>query len=187
VALDALEGEPAVEAVAKLRAHTVADRSRAAQAAGQAETARALADEALRLAQEAGDAVALARAHNICGLVARQAGDRERAVHHLEQSLVLARAEADPSAEVAALNNLALAIGEPERALALLQDALALCEAQGDRHREAALHSNLADLLHETGAEEQAMAHLKASAAIYRDIGKQGAAWQPEIWKLMAW
>jgi DNA-binding SARP family transcriptional activator len=186
-ALDALEGEPAVEAVAKLRAHTVADRSRAAQAAGQAETARALADEALRLAQEAGDAVALARAHNICGLVARQAGDRERAVHHLEQSLVLARAEADPSAEVAALNNLALAIGEPERALALLQDALALCEAQGDRHREAALHSNLADLLHETGAEEQAMAHLKASAAIYRDIGKQGAAWQPEIWKLMAW
>jgi hypothetical protein len=31
------------------------------------------------------------------------------------------------------------------------------------------------------------MAHLKQSAAIYSDIGKQGAGWEPEIWKLMEW
>lgn len=40
------------------------------------------------------------------------------------------------------------------------RQALPLCQAQGDRHREA---------------------------TIYRDIGKQGAGWEPAIWKLVEW
>ncbi len=169
------------------RAHVYADRSRTAHSAGRHEEAQPLAAEALRLAGQAGDAQALAQAHNICGIVARHAGERQQAIYHLEQSLALARAEGEPGAQVAALNNLALSVEEPERALALLEEALALCQAQGDRHREAAIHSNLADLLHATGQEEQSMAHLKQSAAIYSDIGRQGAVWEPEIWKLTEW
>jgi tetratricopeptide (TPR) repeat protein len=169
------------------RAHVYADRSRTAQSAGRDEEAQRLAAEALRLGEQSGDARALAQAHNICGIVARHAGDRKQAVYHLEQSLELAQADEEPSAQVAALNNLALAETQPERAVALLEQALALCQAQGDRHREAAIHSNLADLLHETGQEERAMTHLKQSAAIYSDIGKQGAGWEPKIWKLMEW
>src|SRR5690606_35318218 len=98
-----------------------------------------------------------------------------------------ARAEGEPGAQVAALNNLALSVEDPERAPALLEEALALCQAQGDRHREAAIHSNLADLLHAIGQKERSMAYLKQSVAIYSDIGKQGAVWEPEIWKLTEW
>ena len=169
------------------RAHVYADRSRTAHSAGRHEEAQPLAAEALRLAEQAADTQALAQAHNICGIVARHAGERQQAIYHLEQSLALARAEGEPGAQVAALNNLALSVEEPERALALLEEALALCQAQGDRHREAAIHSNLADLLHATGQKERSMAYLKQSVAIYSDIGKQGAVWEPEIWKLTEW
>lgn len=186
-ALAALEGNGDADTVLSFRAHVYADRSRTAQSAGRDEEAQRLASEALRLAVQAADAQALAQAHNICGITARHAGERKQAIYHLEQSLALARAAGEPGAQVAALNNLALAAEEPEQALALLEEALALCQAQGDRHREAAIHSNLADLLYATGQEERAMAHLKQSAAIYSDIGKQGAGWEPEIWKLMEW
>jgi tetratricopeptide (TPR) repeat protein len=186
-ALAALESIQAPATEGSFRAHVYADRSRTARSAGQHEEARRLAAMALQLAGQAGDTQALAQAHNISGIVARHAGERAQAIYHLEQSLELARAEREPGAQVAALNNLGLTAAEPEQALELLEQALALCQAQGDRHREAAIHSNLADLLHATGQEERAMAHLKQSAAIYSDIGKQGAGWEPEIWKLMEW
>jgi tetratricopeptide (TPR) repeat protein len=110
--------------------------------------------------------------------------------HHLERSLALANALDDPGARVAALNNLALtasAGGRIDDALALAEEALALCVAQGDRHREAALHSRLADLLHEAGQLEPAMAHLKQAVRIYAEIGVEAGAVQPHIWKLTEW
>jgi hypothetical protein len=59
----------------------------------------------------------------------------------------------DPSAPIAALNNLALAERRPATSAPRFdrtRTALALCASRGDRHREAALHSNPADLLHAT-------------------------------------
>jgi tetratricopeptide (TPR) repeat protein len=94
----------------------------------------------------------------------------------------------DPSARIAALNNLALACrraNEIERAIALTQDALALCAAQGDRHREAALHNNLADLLHAAGRRDEAMRQLRRAVATFADIS--GSATEPEVWKLVEW
>jgi tetratricopeptide (TPR) repeat protein len=90
----------------------------------------------------------------------------------------------------AALNNLALAYGsagETEQAIERAQTALSLCASQGDRHREAALHNNLADLLHAAGRTEEAVSHLKQSVAIYADIGVEGGAVRPDIWKLAEW
>ncbi len=68
-----------------------------------------------------------------------------------------------------------------------MQAALTLCQQYGDIHREAALHNNLADLYHQAGEEERAMAALKTAVTIYADIGGQPGAWQPEIWKLAEW
>jgi Tetratricopeptide repeat len=95
-----------------------------------------------------------------------------------------------PSPRIAALNNLALAsraAGDPCHALDLTRTALALCASQGDRHREAALHSNLADLLHATGRQEEALAHLKQAAAIFAQIGGPEGHLHHEIWKLVEW
>jgi DNA-binding SARP family transcriptional activator len=171
------------------RARLLADWSLVAHRRGQPDRALGLADQALELAQAAGDEQALAQAHNIRGVLASRLGDRDGARRHLERSLALAGGLPDPSARIAALNNLALAhsaAGELDQALRHAEAALALCAEQGDRHREAALHNNLADLLHAARRPDPAMAHLKQAVAIFAEIGQPGAL-QPEIWKLVEW
>jgi tetratricopeptide (TPR) repeat protein len=123
-------------------------------------------------------------------VLARHQGDLATAEHHLQQSLTVAAEADDRIAHVAALNNLSLVYAECnalDQALALTTQALAECAALGDRHREAALHNNLADLLHETGHHEEAMAHLKRAVTIFAEIGVESGALQPEIWKLAEW
>ena len=123
------------------------------------------------------------------GMLGAAGGDHDGARRHLEQSLALAEALPDPSARVAALNNLALAhraTGQLEAAIAYTRTALELCARQGDRHREAALHNNLADLLHLDGQHTEAMDHLKRAVAIFAEVGEPGTL-EPEIWKLVSW
>src|SRR5262249_9060412 len=123
-------------------------------------------------------------------MLASDPSRREEALHHLERSLAYAERLNDPSARVAALNNLAFvhaARGDTVQARALTEAALVLCAAQGDRHREAALHNNLADLLHAEGDHDAAMAQLKEAVRIYAEIGVEAGAVQPEIWKLSDW
>jgi DNA-binding SARP family transcriptional activator/predicted ATPase len=172
-----------------LRARVVADRSLNAHRRRLDGEAEALAQEALDLADAAGDRRAQAQAHNILGVLASGRGDHTEALSQLERSLELATEEGDPSARAAALNNLALALradGELERALALTEEALALCRAVGDRHREAALENNAADVLHALGRGDEAMERLKSAVAIFAEIGED-AATEPEIWKLVEW
>jgi DNA-binding SARP family transcriptional activator len=171
------------------KARLCADWSLSAHRRGDRGQAIELADRALTLAEAAGDAKALAQAHNILGVLAGNLGDHEGALAHLERSLTLAERLSDPSSRVAALNNLALArgaAGELGRAVALAETALALCSSYGDRHRQAALHNNLADLLQAMGREEAAMAHLKQAVTIFTEVGAPGSL-QPEIWKLVEW
>jgi tetratricopeptide (TPR) repeat protein len=166
-----------------------ADWSLLAHRRGETAWARGLAENALELAEAAGDARALTRAHNVLGVVAAGVGDLATARRHLGESLALAGDLGDPDARVAALNNLALVHGtggETDRAIELTGEALALCASVGDRHREAALHNNLADLLHAAGRREESMKHLKKAVAIFAEIGEDGAL-QPEIWKLSEW
>jgi DNA-binding SARP family transcriptional activator len=160
-------------------ARVLADRSLNAHRAGRLDDARSLARRALELA---GDDRSLAQAHNVAGIV----GSGAEACAHLEASLELAERLKDPSAIVAALNNLALATGDPERGLALEERALDLCTRIGDRHREAALHSNLADLLRAAGRADDAAEHLVRSAAIFADVGSPDEL-HPEVWKLVEW
>ena len=185
--LDALSTSQAAE-----RAHVLADRSLNAHRRGDAGLAEDFAAQALVEAEAAGDDRGLAQAHNIAGILASHRGDAVEARMHLERSLELAEQQDDPVATAAALNNLALALRstEIELALRLAQRALDLCARVGDRHREAAMHSNLADLLRAAGRTDEAMGHLRLSAAIFADVGEPGETdgeLRPEIWKLVEW
>ncbi len=133
-----------------------------------------LAEKALDLAQTVENARALARAHNLLGLLATNAGEYVAAIAHLRKSLALAEGITDIEAQVAALNNLALIYkekGDIAQALTATQTALDLCTTVGDRHRQAALHNNLADLLHDAGEEDAAMAQLKQAVRLFAEIG----------------
>lgn len=172
------------------RANLFADLALARHQAGDAAQAAKDAQQALRLATRAGDTRALARAHNILGILARTEGDLHAAHKHLEQSVTMARQLGDGGMLAAALNNLALvsfALGEQARAVDLTTEALGLAVREGDRHREAALHNHLADLNHAQGRAADSMAHLKQAVAIYAEIGGEAGEWQPEIWKLEEW
>jgi tetratricopeptide (TPR) repeat protein len=173
-----------------LRARLLADLSLSLHHLGESDRAVGLAEKARRLAESAADERAEAQAHNLLGVLARQAGRLDAARTSLERSLALAERLSDPSARAAALNNLALVEREAtdlDRAVALTDQALALCAAQGDRHREAALENNLADLHHAAGRTEESMAHLKRAVAIFADIGGDEATPLPEVWKLVSW
>lgn len=177
-------------------AQLFADRSLTAHLRDQPQTARQMAEQALALACQAGDAAALAQAHNILGILSRRELDLPKAVHHLEHSLEAASQAGSLQAQSAALNNLALTYADLGRlgdAVSSCQAALTLCERLGDRHRQAALHNNLADLYHACGQEEPAMLHLKQAVAIFAEISalddrdRPTAPSQPEIWKLTEW
>jgi tetratricopeptide (TPR) repeat protein len=166
------------------------DRSRVAYQVGHFDSARSLAEEALRLAEKTNDTVAEAQAHNTLGILARQSGEPAVARVHLERSLALSEAAGATSVRVAALNNMARLFesdGEIDEALALLEQAITLCTREGDRHREAALYNHRADIFHRAGREEASMTSLKQAVAIYAEIGMESGDWQPEIWKLTEW
>jgi tetratricopeptide (TPR) repeat protein len=172
-----------------LRAQLLADLSLCALQSQRTEEAVALARESLEVAQGANLPRALARAHNMLGLVASKEGDRDTARGHLEQSVALSEQTEDLEMRVAALNNLALSLrsaGRLDGALRLTEEALSMCKAIGDRHREAALHNNMADLLHAAGREGESMQHLKEAVTVFADIGERETM-QPAIWKLVEW
>jgi DNA-binding SARP family transcriptional activator/predicted ATPase len=172
------------------RARLHVDWSLTAHRRGDAVRARDLGEQALDLAEATGDSHALARGHNLLGILARTGGDLSSARVHLDESLRLAGCLDDAGIRAAALNNLAQVereVGNGERAIELMREALSICIAQGDRHSEAALHSNLADLLHAAGRGGEALEHLRLSAAIYAEIGVVAGEYQPEIWKLSEW
>ncbi|HZK51518.1 MAG TPA: tetratricopeptide repeat protein, partial [Actinomycetota bacterium] len=185
VAFDLLD-----EAEHARRARVLADLSLTAHRSGDPSTAERLAGEALELAEKTEELDALTQVHNILGILAKSRADFPEALAHLERSADLAAELSDPTARIAALNNLALAQGETgdrAAAIAVLDEALKLCTAQRDRHREAALHNNLADLWHREGNRERSMEHLKRAVAIFAEIGSRESTMQPEIWKLVEW
>ncbi len=175
---------------ARDRSRLYADWALIAHRRGNATEAVRLAEKAAELATLGEDSEALAQAHNVLGILSRNAGELDRAVQNLERSLDLTKTLSDPSVRVAALNNLALArgaIGDVEMAIDLARSALELCASQGDRHREAAIHNNLADLHHAADRPEDAMSHLRQAVTMFAEIGEDLETMEPEIWKLVEW
>jgi predicted ATPase/DNA-binding SARP family transcriptional activator len=170
-------------------ARITADWSLIAHRRGDSDVAIDLASRALELASAADDPRALAQAHNILGILARNRRETAKAKAHLRESLAIAESLDDLNAQAATINNLSLAFSSEEDvvyALELAVSALELCKKLGDHHREAAIHSNIADLLHAAGRAEEAIDHLKRSAVILAEIGKPEMQ-RPEVWKLVEW
>lgn len=173
-----------------LRSAVRADLAIVAHRAGKPASARKHAAAAQELAEEAGHLRARAYAANIAGLLARDAGDAERAVLLLGQSRDLAAAAGDVERVVAAMNNMALAYGDLDRhaeAVHILEEAVERCRKIGDRHREAALLSNLGDAQFAQGYRDAAAGSVKRSAAILSEIGIEGEKLIPEVWMLREW
>ena len=108
----------------------------------------------------------------------------------LRRSLRCAELAGDRGAGAAALNNLGLVLterGEPSVVIDQLQEALRLLVQLGDRHREAAAHSNLADALHAGGRRDEALNHVKRSAALLAAVRSGPLEERSEIWSLTAW
>lgn len=149
-----------------------------------------MAETAYALAEEGGDALALAEAHNTLGIVESSLDHGEAARGHLLASLTLAEQLSDPMAKLAAFHNLAIVYrreGELAEAIRLTSEALKLSGISGDRHREAALHNAMADLLHESDEQESSMEHLRKAVMIYAEIGVDSGVVRPEVWKLSEW
>lgn len=160
-----------------------------ARAIDAPEDAAEIAHQALAAAEESGDDAALARAYNVVGMLASARGDLGSARQSLAAGVDVAARLPDPSAHVAALNNLALAErdgGDPDSAVELLSQAIELCEKQGDLHRAAALHNNLADVLHALGKVEESQAQSRRAAELFARVGEDPTH-DPGIWKLVSW
>ncbi len=171
------------------RARLTADRALAVHRLGDQRRSRRLAGEALETAQAARDPACVAQAHNLLGILARDAGHLVQARRHLEESLALASAEHVEEARIASLNNLALlavAAGDPARAVETARAALDAAVTIGDRHREAAIRNNLADALHAAGRRDESLDELKQAVTIFAEVGRPGGM-EPEIWKLVDW
>jgi tetratricopeptide (TPR) repeat protein len=172
------------------KARILADWSLTAHNQGQSDSALQYASQSLELAAANQLLPALASAHNILGILARQAGEPQEALSHLLDSLALARQANDLDGQAAALNNLALVyrdILDLPQAILHAREALAICQSRGDRHREAALLNHLADLYHLTGDQDNSMTYLKQAVTIFSEIGITEGNILPEIWKLTEW
>ncbi len=172
------------------RSQLLSDWSLTCHHRGDSQTAEKLAEEALLLASQAGDLQALARIHNLLGILARSKGNLVDAKKHIEQSMVMADLSGLPEIRVAAMNNLARQYqesGEINAATELATQALSICKSIGDRHHEAAIHNHLADLYQSIGWGNEALEQLKLAVAIFAEIGEEAGQWWPEVWKLMEW
>ena len=176
-------GEPAWQAAC------LADRAVIRRRAGDSEGAARAAAEAEAQARAAGDARAIGAARRMAGLIALDTGDAASAVGHLEAALEAAAGDPDPSATIAALTGLALAMaasGDVDGALDKGAQAVAACRRIGDRHLEAAVENHLADLLHAAGRDEEALEHLRRSVEAFSEFDGDPADPDPGIWMLSA-
>src|SRR3970282_656936 len=92
----------------------------------------------------------------------------------LSRSVELAVDDPDPTASIAALTGLALALaadGAGDEAAATAKSAIEACQRIGDRHLEAAVENHLADILHDAGRPDDSMVHLKRAVALFTEVG----------------
>ena len=173
-----------------LRARALVERSVVALRSGDLDVAATAARDARQAAALAADPHSAGVAERLVGLVAQARGDVSDAREALERSLTLAADDPDPTASIAASTALALtmaASGSLDEAVDTATGAIEACRRIGDRHLEAAVENHLADILHDVGREEEAMAHLKRAVALFAEIGEGAPEIDPGIWSLAAW
>jgi tetratricopeptide (TPR) repeat protein len=173
-----------------LRARALVERSVVALRAGELDVAGTAALETRAVAARVGDPHLAGVAERLVGLVAQSQGDLPRAADALRRSVALAADDPDPTASIAAMTALALALaagGSVEEAVGTAAGAIEACRRIGDRHLEAAIENHIADMLHGAGRPEESMVHLKRAVTLFAEIGEGTSERDPGIWALAAW
>ncbi len=177
-ALDAADPLPA-----KSRRTVVAlRRATHAELTGDYQAAEAAAQQAIELAQAAGDVPGETDGYLHWGRALWRQGDCAGAEPHLERALHLAR-EADlPREEASCLRNLGVVsarCGEFGQAHDYFEQALHAFRAVGDRRGESAAVNSLGAISAGQGDFDQARDYFEQALAVYREIGDrwgEGAA-----------
>lgn len=173
-----------------LRGRALVERSVVALRAGELDVAGQAASEARDVAASVGDPHLAGVAERLVGLIAQARGDLAGARHALGRSVAFAADDPDPTALIAGLTALALALaadGSVEEATETAATAIEACRRIGDRHLEAAVENHLADMLHEAGRSDDSMIHLKRAVALFAEVGDGPLERDPGIWALAAW
>jgi tetratricopeptide (TPR) repeat protein len=139
----------------------------------------ALREEALALCRKWGDSAGIALSLLGLGSVAIDQDDPERAVKHLEESLVLARevyAGIVPHILVA-LGDASLIQGDNERALRVYKEALAMCPETGQELTDTGVLEGMANL---AAAWEDDARAARLWGALESALQIVGATWTPD-------
>ena len=137
------------------------------------ETALALAQQALRLYEEAHDLVGQAKSHLLLGVIHRFLGQMEKARSEYDQALHLAREVRDRHTEWQALNNLGCLLWNESRsreALKPLREANALCRRLKERRGRAIVLHNWGIALLDLGQHEEAKERFLEALALVESL-----------------
>ncbi len=176
---EALEGAGSLPA--QLQADALRKVSATAYSLGDYAEALTLAEKALALHDEMGDALGRARSLSNIGAMAHASGDHARAAASLDEAIELATELGAERVLALALNNrgdLGLTLGNYDEACRLFEASRVLLEAQGDRTSVARSLLNLALSALGRSAYDEAAELLPRSLALCVELGDaEDIAW----------
>jgi predicted ATPase/class 3 adenylate cyclase len=186
------------EALAKNRTGSIPHRVKALNATAylamhQGDFARAqpLAEEALALAQEAGDKLGTASCLNLMGLHACRLEKYGQAAAFGQQSLALSQEAGDKWGVAYATTILGLVArgqGDPKTATRLLEEASVLSRTLSDKWLAGVTLNNLGLAVRDEGNLDRARAIFQESLALFRELGqKWGSAFAVSNLAVVAW
>ncbi|MFD9734215.1 BTAD domain-containing putative transcriptional regulator [Umezawaea sp. NPDC059074] len=142
-------------------------------AAGEFETARERATEALAIARDSGDVRAQATVLTTLANVLLGLGDADEALQCMKEALWLLASVALSTAHVTALHIAGSALwrlGRHSEALQFQVDGLELAEELGDQYQAAACHRAIGDALEEVVGVHVAAPHWQSAVRLFREL-----------------
>ncbi len=150
--------------------------ARAHYARREPEAAQALAQQALRLYEQAHDLIGQAKTYLLLGVIHRYLGQSPQAAQSYRQALALSRRAQDRRTEWQVLNNLGWLAWNDYRAreaLARYEQALPLCRAIEDRWGEAIVLNNWGIALLDLSEFAQALERFRQADRLIEELGEQ--------------
>ncbi|MEV0844382.1 tetratricopeptide repeat protein [Streptomyces sp. NPDC049954] len=136
--------------------------------------AHTFSERALRIRLRLGDALQLARSHNLMGILHLHVGNDQQAVEYFLLAISGFTGEGDRRGLYRSLNNIAelyQRIGRSQAAERAYRQAIKLLDSGSGRGDSATLHLNLATVLTTLGEPEEALSLLERALPALRGVG----------------